>query len=74
MGLSSDGTDSRTASAVWDRECLVQVQVADISADYAWGCQAELGVEVRSVEVDLTTGSVDDVRDLLDPRLEDTVR
>jgi hypothetical protein len=58
----ADGAHAGTAAAVRDGEGLVQVQVADVRADVAGAAQADLGVHVGAVHVDLTAVAVDDAR------------
>jgi hypothetical protein len=59
---------------VRDAERLVEIQVADVGAEIAGPAQADLGVHVRPVHVDLATVPVDDVADLPDLLLEHPVR
>ena len=70
----ADRTHARTAAPVGHGEGLVQVEVADVGADVARIRQADLGVHVRSVHVDLAAGVVHQVDDLADAALEDAVR
>src|SRR6202051_4493084 len=73
VGADADGTDAGATAAVGDAEGLVQVEVADVGAELARVDEADLGVEVGSVEVDLATGGVDDLADLADLLFEDAV-
>ncbi len=59
----ADRAHARTAAAVRDAEGLVQVQVADVGADVARAAEADLGVHVGAVHVDLAAVRVDDVAD-----------
>ena len=53
-----------------DAEGLVQVEVADVGADEAGAGEADLGVHVGAVHVDLAAGVVDHLDDVLDAGLE----
>mmetsp|Transcript_453 Transcript_453/g.1130 ORF Transcript_453/g.1130 Transcript_453/m.1130 type:complete len:295 (-) Transcript_453:1793-2677(-) len=53
-------------TTVWDAESLVQVEVTDIRANHARGGEAELGVHVRAIHVDLAAVVMNDLADLLD--------
>mmetsp|Transcript_4854 Transcript_4854/g.12182 ORF Transcript_4854/g.12182 Transcript_4854/m.12182 type:complete len:216 (+) Transcript_4854:666-1313(+) len=70
----ADRPHARAAAAVRDAEGLVEVQVANVGADDARRSEAELGVHVRAVHVDLAPVVVDDLADLLDPVLEEGPR
>ena len=65
-----DRPGARPAAAVRLRERLVQVEVHDVEAHVARAGDAHHGVEVRAVVVERRAGVVDDVRDLLDVRVE----
>ncbi|CAH0038163.1 unnamed protein product [Clonostachys rhizophaga] len=71
VAADADGTYSRAAAAVGDAEGLVEVEVADVGADVAGAAEADLGVHVGAVHVDLAAVLVDDAADLLDLGLED---
>ena len=58
---------------MWDRKSLVQIQMADVCIDYARGSQAQLSVHIGTVEVDLTTIGVDEVVDLFNSRLKNSM-
>ena len=70
----ADRAHARSPAAVRDRERLVQVQMADVGPDVAGSRQADLGVHVRAVHVDLAAGLVDEAADLDDRLLEHAVR
>ncbi|CAI6084484.1 unnamed protein product [Clonostachys chloroleuca] len=71
VAADANGTYSRAAAAVGDAEGLVEVEVADVGADVAGAAEADLGVHVGAVHVDLAAVLVDDAADLLDLGLED---
>ena len=70
----ADGAHAGTAAAVRDAEGLVEIEMADIGPDEAGAGEADLGVHVRAVHVNLATGVVDDLADFADGFLEDAVR
>ena len=69
----ADGTDARTAAAVGDAEGFMEVEVADIGSDVAGTGEADLGVHVGAVHVNLAAVGVDDLADIDDGFLEDAV-
>ena len=74
MPLDADGPRPRSAAAVRGRERLVQVEVADVEAEIARPRDAEDGVEVGAVHVDLHALGVTDLGDVHDARLEHAER
>ena len=70
----ADGPHARASPAVWNRERLVQVQVAHVGADRRRAGEPDLRVHVRAVHVDLAAVLVDDGADLADRFLVDAVR
>lgn len=72
MRTNANGPDSRSTTAVRDTKCLVQVEMTDVGADGARVGQADLGVQVGAVEVDLTAVAVDDFAGLADAFFEYT--
>lgn len=71
--LDTDGSNTRATTTVGNAEGLVQVQVADISTESARGGEANLSVHVGTVHVDLATVLVDELANLANLGLEDTV-
>jgi hypothetical protein len=63
MRGDADGAHAWTAAAMRDAERLVEVQVADVGAEVARAAEADLGVHVRAVHVDLPAVLVNDVAD-----------
>ena len=61
MRLHTDRTHAGAAAAMRDGEGLVQVQVADVSADLARFHQTDHRVHVRAVDIDLTTEVMGDL-------------
>ncbi|KZX20287.1 hypothetical protein ACH61_02610 [Rathayibacter tanaceti] len=74
MRLRGDRADAGAASAVGDAERLVQVEVRDVATEVAEAGEAEQGVEVRAVDVNLAAGLVDEAADLGDLVFVDAVR
>ncbi len=69
----ADGAHAGAAAAVRDGEGFVEVEVADVGADVAGAAEADLGVHVGAVHVDLAAVVVDDAADFLDGFFEDAV-
>ena len=70
----TDRAHPGTATAVRNTERLVQVEVTDVRTDVTRPAEADLGVHVGAIHVDLATVRVHDRADLLDRRLEHAVR
>mmetsp|Transcript_3300 Transcript_3300/g.11596 ORF Transcript_3300/g.11596 Transcript_3300/m.11596 type:complete len:853 (+) Transcript_3300:643-3201(+) len=66
VGLDSDGSHSRSATSVRDGKGLVQVEVTHIGSNEAGAGEADLGIHVGPVHVDLSTVVMDDLADLVD--------
>ena len=73
VGLHANGAHAGAAASVRDAEGLVEVEMADVGADLAGGREADLGVHVGAVHVDLAAVVVDDLADLGDALLVDAV-
>src|SRR5690625_1077606 len=71
--VDSYGTHSRSAATMRDTEGLVQVQMADIGADFGWRCEADLCIEVGTIHVDEPPIVVDQVADFTDLLFKDSV-
>ena len=74
MFRHADRSDTGTAAAVRNAKRFVQIQVADVRADETGRSQADLGVHVRAVHVNLPAGGVDDFANLADGFLKHAVR
>src|SRR4051812_42030425 len=68
-----DRTHSWSAAAVGDAESFVQVEVADVGADGGGTGQADLGIHVGAVHVDLAAVLVNELTDFPDVFFEDAV-
>ena len=73
MGCDGDGADPRTAAAMRDTESLVQIQVAHIGANIPGPANANLGIHVGAIHINLTTEGVYKAANLLDRFLKNTV-
>jgi hypothetical protein len=60
----ADRTHSRASAAVRDAERLVQVEVADVSAEATRSGQSEQRVEIGPVDIDLSPGVMHQLADL----------
>ena len=74
MRLDADRADAGSAAAMRDAEGLVQVHVADVGADVARPRQADHGVEVGAVEIDLAAMLMHQRAHVAHAFLEDAVR
>ncbi|MCY1378787.1 hypothetical protein D9M69_664500 [compost metagenome] len=66
-------TNTRTAAAMRNAEGLVQVHMANVSANIARTSETNERIEVCTVEIDLTTIVVDDFAESLDAFFEHAV-
>ena len=73
VGANADWSDAWSTTTVRDAERLMQVEVRDIAAKLAWLSDTDEGIEVRTVDVDLTTCVVDLFADRRDAIFEDAV-
>ena len=71
MFRDRDWSHARAAAAVGDAEGFVEVEVADVGTDFARAGEADLGVHVGAVHVNLAAVLVDDVADFLDRFFKD---
>ena len=58
------------AAAVRDAEGFMEIEVADIRADQAGTCEADLSIHVGTVHVNLAAVAVDDPADIADSAFE----
>jgi hypothetical protein len=72
VALNGNRTDTRATTTVGNTEGLVEVKMADISANVTRRAKTNLRVHVGTVHVDETTVLVNKVADLLDLGLKDT--
>ena len=62
MRLDADRPHAGAAAAMGNAEGLVQIHVADIGAEFAGPHEANLGIEIGAVEIDLAARCMDDAR------------
>ncbi|CUK20928.1 hypothetical protein RUE5091_04574 [Ruegeria denitrificans] len=70
MRLDADRAHAGAAAAMRDAEGLVQVQVADVTANVTRTRQAHHGIHVGAVDIDLTAVIMSDLADFLHGGLE----
>src|ERR1700757_3559789 len=70
MRSYADRAHAWAAAAMGNAEGLVQVEMADIGAVIAGPRQADLRVQIGTVEIDLSAIDMNDVADLADVLLE----
>ncbi len=68
-----DRSDAGPATAVRNTKSLVQIQVRNVGAELPRRSQADQRIEVRAVDIDLSSVGVHDVAYLFDPDLEHAV-
>ena len=73
MRFNCDRSRARTASTVWNTKRLVEVDVRDVGAVIARSGKANMGIQICSVEIDLTPAAVDDFADFANLLLKDPV-
>ena len=66
MTGNGDGTYPGAATAMGNAEGLVQVEVADVSPEPTGLANPNLGIEIGTIEVDLTAVAVDHGTDITD--------
>src|SRR5687767_9368080 len=70
----TDGTDTRSAAAVWDGEGLMQVKVHHVKAQITGPDDTKQGVEIRAITVHQTTTTMNQLDHLFDVLIEETER
>ena len=68
-----NGSDPGAASSVGNAEGFVKIEVADISTEMSRSSDANKGIEVGAIEVDLTASIVNRSADLADCFLENAM-
>lgn len=56
----SDRSNTWSTTSVRDGECLMEIEMTNISTDEAWRGETKLSIKVGTVHVDLTSILVDD--------------
>src|SRR5215207_3227095 len=73
MRGDANRADAWAATAVWDAEGLVEVQVAHIGSEASWSRQSQQRIQVGPVDIDLTSGVVNHFAEVNDAFLEHPV-
>jgi hypothetical protein len=73
MFCHSDRADSRTASAVRNTKRLMKIEMAGIDSEFAGATDANQGVEVGSIHIDLASRLVDFFADIPDGSFVDAM-
>ena len=73
MFRDTNRSHARTAAAMGNTKGLMQIQMANIRPEIARPAQAKLGIEISPIHINLTAVGVDDLANLLDRFLENTV-
>ena len=74
MRRNTDRANTRATTAMRNAKSLVQVQVADIGTELWRGAMPDKGVQIGPVDIDLTAGFMDDIAQIGNRLLEDTMR
>ncbi len=74
MVRDRNGPHARATATVWDRERLMQVDVADVRPDRGRARESDLSVHIGAVHVHLRAVLVHNIADLDDGVFEDAVR
>jgi len=69
----TDRADTWTAATMRDAEGFVEIQMANIGSEIAGAAEADLRIHIRTVHVNLTTSGVDEIANITDAFLENTV-
>ena len=59
MRRNANGANARPAATMRDAEGLVQIQVADISAELWWCAMSDKGIQIGAIDIDLSACLVD---------------
>ena len=60
MGGHANGANARTAAAMGNAEGFVQIKVRDVAAETSRLAQADHGVQIGAVDINLAAMRVDD--------------
>src|SRR5882724_4877720 len=70
----SNRPHSRSAAAVWDTKCFMEIQMTDISPHVPRPAKSDLRIEVRAIHVNLAAMSVNDLTDFANGFFKHSVR
>ena len=73
MVCHSDRANARAATAVRNAKRFMKIEVAGIDAEFAWSTDADQGIEVGTIHINLAARLVNFFAKISDSRLEDTV-
>ena len=73
MVCHSDRANARAASAVRNTKGFMKIEVAGIDAEFAWSTDADQGIEVGTIHINLAACLVNFFTKISDSRFEDTV-
>ena len=73
MGLHADRAHARATATMGNAEGLVQVHVAHVGAQFGRAHQADLGIEVCTIEINLPAMVMNDLADIDDRLFEHAV-
>ena len=69
----ADGADAGSTTAMWNAKGFVQIQMAHIGVHIARPAEADLGVHVGAIHVNLTAVAVHDLTNFANRCFEDAV-
>ena len=73
MVCHSDRANSWASSAVRNTKRFMKIEMAGIDAEFAWATDADQGIEVGTIHINLAARLVNFFAKISDSRLEDTV-
>ena len=73
MLSDADRADAWTAATMRDAEGFVEIQMANIGSEIAGAAETDLRIHIRTIHVNLTTSGVDEIANIADALLENTV-
>ena len=73
MGGTTNGACTRTSASVGHGKCFVQIQVANVGSDKTGTGQANLGIHIGSVHINLSAVLMNDTAHFTNVRFENTV-
>ena len=70
---NGDGTDAWSATAVGNTECFMQIEVGGIDPEISWTTDANEGIEVGAIHINLAASGVDFGAKIADACLKNSV-
>ena len=74
MRSNADRSHSWSAAAVWNTECLVQIEMANVCANLARSHESNERIEIRSVHIDLAAVLMNNLAEFANAFFENAVR